>query len=439
MSTLRSDRTELDVAVVGGSIAGMATAIRFSKMGYRVAVLDKKKMASQPHKQLCTHFIQPHAVPLLTELGLAHLRGSDWSVSTKAVFVTPGGLIEGPGSYLSEVPDSFALNLERRVLDPAMRAAAQEQGVQYLDATSVEGIEEDEEGWNLDTTSEAGRQRIHARLVVAADGRQSRLAKLLDSEVALYPNERACLFGYFSGIEAPEGKRSIFVMHERDLACTYPLVEGRTLLVLFADKARIESWRGTEERMQRFLEYFNALPEAPSTTAAVPLSKLMGYSDYPSQVRQPVVGTVPFVGDAALSLDPMSGVGCGFALSSADLLARSFVGRSLDKAGIAEGLVEYRQRFSDTILPHVEGICADSLVERNEAFRLKMFQAISADPDLSRKYLAITGRMLLPSEFHADLMRALTKRAFAGRSASASGAVTPVRSNHSSPAHATGK
>lgn len=434
MSTLRSDRTELDVAVVGGSIAGMATAIRFSKMGYRVAVFDKKKMASQPHKQLCTHFIQPHAVPLLNELGLAHLRGADCSVSAKAVFVTPGGLVEGPGGYLPDVPDSFALNLERRVLDPAMRVAAQECGVQYHDAASVERIEENEEGWQLHIALEAGEQSIHARLVVAADGRQSRLAKLLGSEATLYPNERACLFGYFSGIEIPQGKPSTFIMHERDLACTYSLVEGRTLLVLFADKARIESWRGTDERMRHFLEYFDALPQGPSTTAAVPLSKLMGYGDYPSQVRQPVVGSVPFVGDAALSLDPMSGVGCGFALSSADLLARSFADRALDKAGIAQGLAEYQQRFCDTILPHVEGICADSLVERNEAFRLKMFQAISADPDLSRKYLAITGRMLLPSEFHADLMRALTRQALSARKAGATSAVTASRPNPSSTA-----
>lgn len=167
--------------------------------------------------------------------------------------------------------------------------------------------------------------------------------------------------------------------------------------------------------MRRFLAYFDALPEAPSMADAAPLSELLGYVDYPSQVRQPVVGTVPFVGDAALSLDPMSGVGCGFALSSADALARSFVDRSLNKAGIDAGLAEYRQRYSDTILPHVEGICADSLVQRNEAFRLKMFQAISADPDLSRKYLAITGRMSPPNGFHGDLMRALMSRAVAGR------------------------
>ena len=415
MSTLHADRAKVDVAVVGGSIAGCATAIRFSKMGHRVAVIEKRSMTSQTYKQLCTHFMQPHAVPLLAEFGLAHLRGPDWSVSTKAVFVTPGGLIEGPGGYLSEVPDSFALNLERRVLDPAMRTIAREQGVQFLDATSVEGIEELEDGWDLETSSEAGFQRVHARMVVAADGRQSRLAKQLGNATTFHPNERACLYGYFSGIEVPNGNRSVFVMHERDLACTYSLVEGRTLLVLFVDKARVKSWHGAEERMRRFLAYFDALPEAPSTSAAVPLSDLLGYTDYPSQVRQPVVGTVPFVGDAALSLDPMSGVGCGFALSSADLLARAFVGRSLDKAGIEEGLAEYRQRFADSILPHVEGICADSLLERNEAFRLKMFQAICTDPNLSRKYLAITGRMLLPAEFHGDLMRALMNRAVAGR------------------------
>ncbi|GJF33961.1 hypothetical protein KNE206_66610 [Kitasatospora sp. NE20-6] len=410
MSTPSSDRTQLDVAVVGGSIAGFATAIRFSQMGHRVAVFEKKATDDRSHKRLCTHFMQPNGVPLLDRLGLAHLREPAWSTTTKAVFVTPGGLIEGPGGYLPEQPDSYALNLERRVLDPALRAAAREQGVQFIDGTGVETVTEDESGWTLDTLGDAGPRRFRAGLVVAADGRRSRMARELDNPAETHPNERACLFGYFSGIEAPEGNRSVFVMNEHDLACTYPLPGGRTLLVLFAEKARIEGWRGPEERMRQFLAYFDALPEAPSMAGAVPQSELLGYTDYPSQVRQPVLGLVPFVGDAALSLDPMSGVGCGFALSSADLLADSFAGRSLARADLKAGLDEYRQRFADTIAPHIEGICADSLVSKKEAFRRKMFQTISGSPELSRKYLAITGRLTSPAGFNQDLLRAMLSR-----------------------------
>ena len=409
MSTLSSDE-QLDVAVVGASISGCATAIRFSQMGHRVAVFEKKTLDEHYHKRLCTHFMQPNGAPELDRLGLAHLREPAWSVATKAVFVTPGGVIEGPGGYLPDQPDSYALNLERRVLDPALRAAAREHGVEFFDGTSVEAVTEDASGWTLDALGESGSHRVRARLLVAADGRMSRLAKEIGNPAETHPNERACLFGYFSGIPAAEGNRSIFVMYEHDLACTYPLVGGRTLLVLFAEKSRVEGWGNREERHRHFVKYFDDLPEGPSMAHAVPESELLGYTDYPGQVRQTVLGSVPFVGDAAVSLDPMSGVGCGFALASANLLADAFEGRTLEPAEVKGALEDYRQRFADTIGPHLEGICADSLIGKNEAFRRKMFQAISGSADLTQKYLAITGRLVAPGGFNQDLMRALITR-----------------------------
>lgn len=410
MSTPKIDQSQLDVAVVGGSIAGCAAAIRFSQLGHRVAVFDRKAMDDQSYKRLCTHFIQPHAVPLLAGLGLAHLHEPEWSVTTKAVFVTPGGLVEGPGGYLPEQSDLYALNLERRVLDPALREAARRQGVRYIDDTAVERVEQDESGWILDTCGGAGSQRFRASLVVAADGRRSRLAKELGNPAECHPNERAAFFGYFSGIRTRADNRSVFIMNDQDLACVYPLVEGRTQLVLFAEKSRVESWHGADGRLRPFLEYFAGLPEAPSVSDAVPETAVLGYSDYPSQIRRPVSGSIPFVGDAALSLDAMSGVGCGFALVSADLLACSFADRSLTGADLRDGLEEYRQRFADALLAHAKGIYGDSVVDKDETARRRMFQTVSGNPELSQQYLALTGRMLLPSEFQRLFMRALMTR-----------------------------
>jgi flavin-dependent dehydrogenase len=411
MSTVNTGESQLDVAVVGGSIAGCATAINFRRMGYVVGLFEKKAMNGQAYKQLCTHFIQPHAVPLLAGLGLSHLREPAWSVSTKAIFVTPGGVVDTPGGYIPGQPDSYALNLERRVLDPALRAAASEHDVRFIDDTSVESLREDGAGWTIETRGPAGPGRFRARLVVAADGRRSRLAGQLGNPAESHQNDRAAIFGYFTGIEAPAGDHSVFVMNENDLACTYPLAGGRTELVLFADKARVAGWRGQEERLRQFVSYFAGLAAAPSVAGAVPETGLLGYGDYPSQVRQPVAGNVPFVGDAALSLDPMSGVGCGFALLSADLLANSFANRSLDKDDLEDALDKYRKRFADVLMPHVKGIIGDSLVGKNEATRRRMFQTISGNQELSQKYLALTGRVLLPDEFQSALMRAMMNRA----------------------------
>ncbi|WP_031007925.1 NAD(P)/FAD-dependent oxidoreductase [Streptomyces sp. NRRL F-5727] len=413
MSTEEHDDRPLDVAVVGGSLAGCAAAVHFATMGYRVAVFEKRATPEEHHKQLCTHFVQPHTVPLLNALGLAHLREPSWSVATKAVFVTPGGVVDTPGpGYDPARPDSYALNLERRVLDPAIRESARRHGVRFVAATGVEGVEEGGDGLTVvHTRGEAGERRYRARLVVAADGRRSRLAGLLGNEAESRPNERAALFGYFRGIEAPPDNRSVFVMNERDLACSYPLVDGRTELVLFAEKARVEGWRrGSEGRMQEFLKYFDGLAEAPSVADAVPEGPLLGYSDYPSLIRRPVAGSVPFVGDAALSLDAMSGVGVGFALLTAQSLARSFTGRSLDADGVRDGLDAYRREFEKTLLPHAEGICGDSLVGKDEATRKRMFETICGDPELAEKYLALTGRMIMPAEFQRAFMRGLMAR-----------------------------
>src|SRR5438874_885394 len=124
--------TTVDVAVVGGGIAGCSAAIRFSQLGHRVVVLEKKTVDERRYKRLCTHFIQPSAVPVLGTLGLDELAEPASSVRTKARFTTPGGVIDAPGGYVPDGANAHALNLERRVLDPALRAAARRAGAELI-------------------------------------------------------------------------------------------------------------------------------------------------------------------------------------------------------------------------------------------------------------------------------------------------------------------
>lgn len=407
---------ETDVLVVGASLAGCATAIHLRGLGHRVTVVDKRSLTDDHYKQLCSHFVQPHAVPLLDALGLGHLRGREHGVATKAVFVTSGGVIDPPGTgYDPDRPDSYALNLERRVVDPQVRARAREVGAELLDETGVDEVRQGGDGWDVTLRQGGARRQVRARLVVAADGRRSRVAGLLGNEAEVRPNQRAAVFAYFRGIDAPAGDRSVFVRTEGDLACLYPLVDGRTALVLFAEHERVQDWRG-EERARELVRYFARLDAVPDMSGAVLDSPVLGFTDYPNQVRSTVAGGVPFVGDAALSLDPMSGTGCGFALLSADLLRRAFEGRSLGPDDVTAALADYAAGHAAEIRPHVDGICADSLVGRNQESERRMFEAVCADDDLARLYLDVTGRLARPARFQ----RALLTHLMAGRSRAAS-------------------
>jgi len=61
--------SEFDVAIVGASLAGCAAAMLFGRAGLRVALIERSREADD-FKRLCTHFIQPSAVPTLRRLGI---------------------------------------------------------------------------------------------------------------------------------------------------------------------------------------------------------------------------------------------------------------------------------------------------------------------------------------------------------------------------------
>lgn len=61
---------EYDVAVVGASVAGCTAATLFARRGASVALVERHSDLNA-YKVLCTHFIQPSAVPTIERLGLA--------------------------------------------------------------------------------------------------------------------------------------------------------------------------------------------------------------------------------------------------------------------------------------------------------------------------------------------------------------------------------
>jgi menaquinone-9 beta-reductase len=61
-----------DAAVVGASIAGCTAAILLAREGASVALIERHN-DPDAYKALCTHFIQPSAVPTMERLGLLPL------------------------------------------------------------------------------------------------------------------------------------------------------------------------------------------------------------------------------------------------------------------------------------------------------------------------------------------------------------------------------
>ncbi|BET98887.1 NAD(P)/FAD-dependent oxidoreductase [Xenorhabdus taiwanensis] len=386
-----------DVVIVGGSASGAAASILLRKLGLSVRVIEKLPSASS-YKKLCTHFIQPSAVPVLSQLGMAHLAEYDYSVRTRATFITPAGVIDPEGFYGTN-SEQCALNLERSVLDLALRQQSQKCGVEISYAERVTDVQCLPQGWELTVEKNREAFSIKARFLIAADGRMSLLARLLGNPLQSYENQRATFFAYCSGIEAPADNRSLFARHKKGMAFLYPLINGRTLLSAYISKETAKQWQEQDVKTN-LVEFFACIPEMPTMNNVVFETQVRGYKDYPNLVRQPVYQNVAFIGDAVLSLDPMSGVGCGFALQTAAMLAQA-VEATLQQGAINTQLAlqTYQHQFDGYFPSHARGIIADALITKDDQGQTSTFRTILNDPELQRQYRDLTGRLILPAAF----------------------------------------
>src|ERR1700751_4017445 len=169
---------QYDVAIIGASIAGCAAAIFFGRAGARVALIERD---SDPAgcKKLCTHFIQASATPTLERLGLARaIEEAGGGRNDGEIFTRWGGIV-APSEQTIRRP-AYGYNLRRSVLDPMLRkTAAQTAGVEILPGFSLRELLI-KEGRICRVSAQGERDaklEIEAKLVVGADGRNSRVAE----------------------------------------------------------------------------------------------------------------------------------------------------------------------------------------------------------------------------------------------------------------------
>ena len=65
------------------------------------------------------------------------------------------------------------------------------------------------------------------------------------------------------------------------------------------------------------------LPDAPPILDSVPVDHSLGKLDMTGIINEPVAPGLALIGDAAQAIDPLPGIGCGWAFQSAEWLADS--------------------------------------------------------------------------------------------------------------------
>src|SRR3954452_8477591 len=289
---------DFDVVVVGASVAGCTAARLYAQRGARVALVERRPDIDA-HKTVCTHYIQPSATPTIEKLGLASLIDERGAVRNTIDLWTPyGGWIPHRG----DTP--YGYNVTRATLDPLLRRlTAETPGVELMTGVTAVDLHDREV-----VVEDRGRARrsLRGRLVVAADGRDTGLARMAGVRGRVRPHNRFFYWAYWRGVQ-PAGDRSRMWFMEPDCAYTFPNEDGLCLVLIGPHRDRLPEFRDDLEGA--YMSMLAALPDAPDLSRAQRDGKLLGKLDMPNVLRPAARPGLALVGDAALASDPLWGIG----------------------------------------------------------------------------------------------------------------------------------
>ncbi|MEM8964348.1 MAG: tryptophan 7-halogenase [Acidobacteriota bacterium] len=339
MTTLRTE-----VVVVGGGPAGAVAAHVLARAGRRVVLVEASADGSASR---VGEALAPAARPILARLGLLdRVRRGDHLTCPGNVSVW-GSETPRQHNFLRD-PHGPGLHLDRAELDASLRAAAAESGARVVMESRVRSVERGNSGWCLELST-GGASRVSESLqcdwLIDATGRSSALSgrfgdrRRQDNLIAFVarwrprahsnPDRDARTFieasedGWWYSARLPGGERVVAFHTDSDLI----------------DAGALRTARGFNEHLSK-APYLKAL----LITHGYVLSGRPRGADASSSRLDPVAGDgYVAVGDAAISLDPLSSQGLFNALFTG-LRGAEAVDAAL--AGRPQSIEAYKRRLA---------------------------------------------------------------------------------------------
>lgn len=308
---------EADVLVVGAGPAGAAVSILLARQGYRVLLVDR---ATFPRDKACAEYLSPACNQLLAQLGVLEAVLAASPQRLQGMRITDHRGRSCWGRFVHHGQCLYGLALPRLVLDHLLVQQACREGVEFrtglwvrqplLDGQRVSGIQ----------GVQAQRQvTVRARLVIAADGLHSTLARRLGLVRRVRWLQHVALVTHYAGVHPlrPWGEMFLIPAGYIGLAPVSDTLINVSVVVRAAHLAAAQqnpavfaaqTVQDHPELQQRFAR-------------AVRTKKLLVTGPMAQRTACPQHDGILFIGDAAGFFDPFTGQGIYLALHSAVLAA----------------------------------------------------------------------------------------------------------------------
>jgi len=330
---------EIDVAVIGGGIGGLSTALALRAEGVDVHVYERTARLAPVGAAL---IVRIQGLDLMARWGcdLDTYRRTAVTVDTMEMYAADGTL-QQTGEMVREPGDpEWAHSVHRADLFDALLSGLP-AGVLHLDRL-VESVEQDDDGATVVFTDGV---RVRARAVVAADGIRSAVRQQLFSQdepvFSGLVNYRAVVPAALLG-DLPNDRIRTWVAPGRAFA-TLPLRGGAEFAfdAVHTDmESGVESWTATStpDEVAPGFTMFPPMMEKIIRAAPGTISAFAIYDREP--IEKWVEGRIALLGDAAHPMLPFRGQGANQAMQDAAALARH-VAPALAEGDVPAALTAY--------------------------------------------------------------------------------------------------
>jgi len=312
---------QVEVAIVGGGLAGCALAVALARAGIEVVVLERQPAWRWRAGGV---FSSPVTMDALRRVGLSEATLSRVARPIPAMRLeTPGGAVARL-TYGAEAGGPPSVGFDRSALDPALEVLAREAGATIRRGVTVETVDLDDGEAILGTRTPDGAGRLQCRVAVGADGAHSVVARAAGVARPSRLPERVGLSYHLADPRPDAPTDARLRMFDGGYIGIAPVPGRRVNIGIVLGPA----WRG---RLARD----GASATAAGIAAAVPATAEDPATWRDGERCDPVAGAAPLggrvtrragpgwwlVGDAVGFLDPFTGEGLHRALVSTEVAA----------------------------------------------------------------------------------------------------------------------
>ncbi len=297
------------IAIVGGGLAGLTSAILLSKEGFEVTLFEEKRY---PFHRVCGEYISNEVIPFLKKNEIYPHDLNPWPITNFRLTSTSGNSLESP-------LDLGGFGISRFSFDHWLSEKAKQQGVEIIHDRVISCIFQ-ENTFQIETRNSG---IFDSDLTIGSFGKRSTLDKKLDRD---FIQNKYPYIGVKYHLKTKEVDDTYIELHNfKDGYCGISRVENETFNLCYLSHRSNLKNAGSIPEMEQEILFQNPHLKRIYQNSEFLFDQPEVINEITFKPKEPVYKHILMTGDAAGMITPLCGNGMAMAIHSSKLISELII------------------------------------------------------------------------------------------------------------------